>query len=105
MDILDTESKASRFRTFHASNPRIYDLLVALARQAKQAGRDRIGIRMLWEVVRWNLILSTTGDEEFKLNDHLVPHYARLIMANEPDLRGLFETRALRSGGRQEQES
>ena len=29
----------------------------------------------------------------FKLNNNFTAHYARLLMAQEPDLEGFFETR------------
>ncbi len=34
-----------------------------------------------------------TEGEPWRLNDHHLPYYARLIMRDEPDLTGLFETR------------
>jgi hypothetical protein len=85
------------FDTFHADNPEIYTELVDMARQAKALGKTKLGIRMLMETLRWNWTLQTVGDSEYKLNDHFCPFYSRLIMALEPDLRGIFETRR-RSG-------
>lgn len=85
------------FERFHRDNPRVYEELVRLARQAV-AGRRlaRVGIGMLWEVLRWHFWLQTT-DVEFKLNNNHRSRYARLIMDSEPDLRGVFETRGLKS--------
>ncbi len=85
-----------RFREFHAAHPQVYAELVRLAREAKARGRRRIGIKMLWEVVRWNLYLTPQG-EEFKLNNSYTSRYARLIQRNEPALADLFETRVLKS--------
>jgi hypothetical protein len=86
-----------RFKEFHARNPRVYELLCRLARDAKQQGRSRIGIKMLWEVVRWNLSRDLPHDETFKLPNDFHSRYARLIMAQEQDLAGIFEIRELRS--------
>ena len=61
------ESIDRRFREFHVRNPRVYETLVKLARQAKQEGRHRIGIKMLWEVCRWNLSRDLPYDESYKL--------------------------------------
>lgn len=84
---------AERFEAFHAGNPHIYDILVRLARQwIRQTGRRRLGIAALWERMRWELSVSTT-DETPKLNNDHKAFYARLIMAQEPDLADLFETR------------
>lgn len=82
----------SRFEEFHRQHPHVYQELVRLARQAVSAGRRRLGIRMLWERLRWTLYVERKGDD-YKLNDHLTAPYSRLIMRQEPDLRGLFETR------------
>lgn len=82
------------FWRFHDANPFVYDELVALARQGVRAGAHKLGIGMLFEVLRWNVALRTGGDE-FKLNNNYRSYYARLIMVNEPDLVGVFETRQL----------
>ena len=84
------------FERFHRLNPRVYELLVDLARQAKTRGLERVGMKMLFEVVRWEFTLTTT-DPDWKLNNNYTSRYARLIMANEPDLAGMFATRDLRS--------
>ncbi|HQQ75739.1 MAG TPA: hypothetical protein PLB01_00155 [Thermoanaerobaculia bacterium] len=80
------------FRRFHFENPEVYRELVALARRAKQHSRNRYGIGALFEVLRWNRMLSTTGDD-FKLNNNHRAYYAREIMRREPDLSDFFETR------------
>jgi hypothetical protein len=82
------------FLAFHHANPCVYRELVRRARWAAQHGARKLGIRMLWEVLRWDVTFHTVRLEgEPKLNDHWPPFYARLIQAQEPDLRGLFETR------------
>ena len=91
------ESIDRRFQEFHVRNPRVYETLVKLAREAKAEGRHRIGIKMLWEVVRWNLSRDLPYDEPFKLPNDYHSRYARLIMAQEPDLAGIFAVRELRS--------
>lgn len=88
----------ARFREFHATNPEVYQELVVLARQALARGKRKIGIGMLWEVMRWGRWLAITGDDEFKLNNNYRSRYARLIMEQEPDLRGIFEIRELKTG-------
>lgn len=86
----------AQFRTFHGKNPRVYEELVKLARSAMAKGKQKIGIGMLWEVLRWHFWLQTT-DTEFKLNNNHRSRYARLIMKQERDLDGVFETRELHS--------
>lgn len=82
------------FAAFHAANPHVYAELVALAREARGRGVARLGIGMLFEVLRWRVALRTGGDE-FKLNNNYRSYYARLVMLREPDLDGVFETRQL----------
>lgn len=72
----------------------MYDALVVLARQAKAAGRSKAGIGMLWEALRWQYFITTTGDL-YKLNNNHRSRYARLIMSLEPDLRDFFNVREL----------
>lgn len=88
---------AERFADFHARNPHVYAELVRLAREAKQAGRQRVGLKEIYEVARWHLRLRTTGDVDFKLNNSWTSSYARLIVAQEADLAHLFEVRRRRS--------
>jgi len=88
-----------QFEEFHARHPDVYRTLCRLARRAKGAGRSKIGMRMLFEVIRWEWIIAGLPDEaeEFKLNNNYISRYARRIMAQEPDLEGFFPIRALRA--------
>lgn len=85
-----------KFAQFHAENPHIYRALCALARGALARGKRRIGIGALWERMRWDMWLDST-EADPKLNNDYRSRYARLMMASEPDLAGVFEIRALRS--------
>ncbi len=87
-----------RFEAFHSANPHVLEALRVLALQMVDRGRDRIGIRMLWERLRWERLLRTNDpDSEFKLNNNYHSRFARLLMVVEPRLAGVFETRALKS--------
>lgn len=87
-----------RFRQFHEMNPWVFDELVRLTRELKSRGHRRVGIGMLFEVLRWHHMRATDDPgSEFKLNNSYRSRYARLIMDECPDLRGVFETRELRS--------
>jgi hypothetical protein len=87
-----------RFEEFHRLNPWVYQALVALAKEMAGEGHRKIGIRMLYEVVRWKYLTSTTDpSSEFKLNDHYHSRYVRLIVERNPELSEFFETRKLRA--------
>lgn len=90
----DGESIREAFTRFHSENPHVYEELVLLARRSRRAGAARVGIGMLFEVLRWRHTLRTGGDD-FKLNNNYRSYYARLIMSREPDLWGIFELRKL----------
>ena len=90
----------AQFEAFHTRHPEVYADLVRLASRARvTAGRDRIGIGMLFEVLRWEWTLAGLPDdaEESKLNNNYRSRYARLIMADHPQLDGLFEIRELKT--------
>lgn len=83
------------FTEFHLANPLVYETLVKLTREAKEIGFAVIGIKMLWEVMRWEMTKLHTKDgaTEFKLCNNYHALYARIIMAQEPDLVGMFRLR------------
>lgn len=85
-----------RFKAFVEQNPHVIDTLTRLAREARARGMTKVGVKMLWEIARWEAITSTTGDE-WKLNNSFHSRAARLVMEREPDLAGFFETRELKS--------
>jgi hypothetical protein len=85
-----------RFRQFHEANPQVYSALRQLAIPLARQGRRRIGVKMLWEVLRYSYWVTTQGDP-YQLNNSYTSRYARLLMNQEPELRGLIETRQLRA--------
>lgn len=85
---------AENFEKFDAQNPHIYDELVKLAREMRSKRNDCvIGISLLYDVLRWNSMIKTDSDDEFKMSDNYKPFYARKIMDNESDLEGMFRTK------------
>ena len=77
---------------FHANNPTILLELRRLALKLKDAGHHKYSIRGLFEVLRFNAAVKTTG-KKYKLNNNLTPFYARLLMETEPRLVGFFNLR------------
>lgn len=78
-----------------ALHPEVYEALRVLALQAVRAGRRRLGMRALWERMRWELELRT-GDVPYKLDNCLAPGYARLLTERELELSDVFEFRGRR---------
>ena len=83
------------FMAFNACNPHVLDLFIRFAREAKAAGRKRIGAKMIAERIRWETTVATL-DADYKINNNHVSRLARLAMQREPDLAGMFKTRALK---------
>ena len=97
LGFFDRDGIEERFLRFHNDNPHVYATLRSLALRAYASGKRRIGVGALWERMRWEIWMDTSGDEEFKLNNDFRSRYARLLMRQEPALAGIFETRRLRS--------
>ena len=90
----DGDTILSRFEKFHAVNPHVYENLRELALAARRAGQRRSGTKALFEILRY-ATLVTTG-EVFKLNNNYTAIYARMLMKEEPELRGFFTLRERR---------
>lgn len=83
------------FRRFHAANPHVYEALKMVALWCKRNNR-RMGIKAIYERVRWEYSVATSGSP-YKLNNNFSAYYARALMKNEPELAGFFETRRRRA--------
>lgn len=86
-----------RFLEFDAKNPVVYQHLVRLAYEGVNAGMPRLGIRQLWEVMRWHIWFETKDPSGLRLNDHYHSRYIRKLIAEHPDLGPYFELRKLRA--------
>lgn len=83
-----------RFAAFHRANPWIADRLEQMTDELVAAGRARVGVGMLFEVLRWQSQRATTGDP-FRLNNSYRSRYARLLIERRPSWAHLFELRRL----------
>lgn len=88
------------FADFHERCPEVYDALARLAREWKAAGHANGSIALLWERLRWEMGVQMGDwlDDAPALNNNHRSRYARLLMWNEPDLAGFFQTRQLHTG-------
>ena len=95
LEVGQDDSIPARFHRFHAANPAVYRALVFLAREFRaKRPSSKMGIGMLYEVLRWNYYMETNSQEEYKLSNDFRAPYARLIMASEPDLADAFNTKS-----------
>jgi hypothetical protein len=82
----------AEFNKFHKENPHVYKKIVQMTRDLKAQGHKKIGMQMIFEVLRWRSMMRTTGID-YKLSNSHVAYYSRLIMAQEPDLEDIYTTR------------
>ena len=85
-----------RFEDFHAEHPWVYEALERLTVQWVAAGGGRIGVKALFEQLRW-LVPGFANGEPFQLNNNFTSRYACLLRASHPEWRDVFELRRLRS--------
>ncbi len=84
------------FWDFHRKNPQVYRKLIEMTQQAKAAGRKRVGMKMLFEVIRWEHLVHTRSDD-FALNNSFTSRYTRILQERHPELADMFEVRRLSS--------
>lgn len=85
-----------RFKEFDEANPKVYKKLVQMATDLRARGHKKIGMKMLFEVTRWQTMLHTSGDP-YKMNNSYCSRYVRKIVSEHPEFDGMFETRTLKS--------
>ena len=84
-----------KFLAWHNENKHVYLQLRQLALEWVDAGHDHCSVDLLFNALRWQSGLRTKGDPYLLNNDFRAP-YARLLMASEPRLAGVFEVRRSR---------
>lgn len=84
-----------RFEEFHKLNPNVLEYLTELALNMQAQGFDHYGIQGLFNIFRWDPRTTTTGGD-YKITNTFSPYYARMIMDEEPRLRGFFITYQLK---------
>lgn len=94
----EPKSIDAAFEEFHNANPQVYQAILWLCRRRVAAGHKHWSMAAIFERLRYAAEMNTTGSEvpnvgKVKLNDQHTALYARLVMDNEPSLRGFFETR------------
>ena len=79
------------FFIFHAKHPEVYAALSRFAHQwrDRKGPGARLGVKMVIERVRWELALGDR-DASPRLSNNHSAFYSRLLMAQEPDLEGMF---------------
>ena len=90
------ETIQERFEEFHRLNPWVLAPLETMVTEYLAAGRRRVGMKMLVEILRWNHDTRTTGDV-FKLNNDMTSRYARRLVQLHPEWEKAIARRELRT--------
>lgn len=86
------------FERFDRANPWVAIELRKMSLDLVHKGHTKIGMKMLFEVLRWRVMRSTKDtSSSFKLNNNYTACYSRMLMESEPALEGVFDTRVRRT--------
>ena len=94
----DYAPKASiqeRYEAFIAANPWVLSETERLVADLVDAGQKRIGVKQVWEVIRYGYRRTFSAD--FKANNDYTSRIARDLIARHPSWADHIETRALRA--------
>ncbi|AWK09609.1 hypothetical protein DDQ41_12515 [Streptomyces spongiicola] len=92
----DSPTLDKRFDDFHASHPWILEALEELTAEWIEGGGERIGVKALFEKLRWSSP-RIASSEPFRLNNNFTSRYARLLCARHPEWASVFQLRSLRT--------
>jgi hypothetical protein len=81
-----------RFLAFDAQHPYVYGALERLTAQRLASGATRIGLKALFEDLRWQLPEGIRG-----VNNNFSALYARKLIADHPHWASAFELRRRRT--------
>lgn len=81
---------AEQFAAFHDENPWVYSTLERLVAERLATGATKIGVKALFEVLRWS-------HQVRGLNNSFTPLYARMLISRHPEWAAAFELRRRRT--------
>jgi hypothetical protein len=93
----DPRSLDERFEDYHAAHPEIYREFARLARLLRDRGHDHYGAKGLFEALRFHHAVDSRPGDLYKLNNNYTSRYVRLLVEEQPEFEGFFETRKLKS--------
>lgn len=85
-------SKRSTFLAYHRDNPEVWLYFKRYAFKLIEAGHTKFSQRMIWESMRMDAMLNTTG-YQYKLNNNYTKFYAEIFMQKHPQYGDVFDLR------------
>jgi hypothetical protein len=86
-----------KFEEFQRQNGDILHLFIKFALELKRSGRKRAGAKAIVERIRWEIMLTNKPGSDYKINNNYTSRLARWAMDTEPELKGFFQLRDLKS--------
>ncbi|MEU2131799.1 hypothetical protein [Streptomyces sp. NPDC018352] len=83
---------ADRFHAFDSAHPYVYRALERLTTERLAAGETRLGLKQLFEALRWRLPKDMRG-----LDNNYTALYARKLLGDHPQWAPAFELRRRRT--------
>jgi hypothetical protein len=81
------------WKIFHKNNPKVYIVLCALIEEWWKAGQRKLGMSLLFGVLRWRMTIITKDPGGFKLNNNHMRFYVDLYEKHHQHRPGLFVKR------------
>lgn len=85
------------FEQFDDQNPEIYDKFKTCAIDLINTGKRRIGAKAIMEHIRWDYMIRTKGDVDWKVNNNYTSRYARKLITECPWVATYMELRELKT--------
>jgi hypothetical protein len=89
-------SVQDRYERFRDLNPQVMRAIERVCDEWVAAGGTRLGMKAVFEQLRWRSGIATRGDG-WLLNNSFTSRYTRDLIARRPDLGPLFHVRELRA--------
>ena len=90
-----TDTIQVAFEKFHNDNPHVLGKLEELTTEWFASGHRKVGMKMLWEMLRWFYGTRVVESKDFRLNNNFTSRYARLLIERNAEWEGRIEVRAL----------
>jgi hypothetical protein len=82
------------FVTYHAKNPKVWELFRDFALLAIEKGRKKLGAKMVMERIRWYTTVEARDKcAGFKINNNYTSYYVRMFEEAYPQHKDVFEKR------------
>ncbi len=85
-----------KFNEFHNDKPVIYWYFKKFAQELIDRGHNRISGRLIIERIRYEVMISKSKFEEFKINNNYIAHYTRMFVSEYPIYFSKFEFREMK---------